>query len=140
MLKVTESALLSLSEAECEVGPTVAVSQKRKELEASHPDRRALGTAIRTVHVVFSNRDILEAVESLPASVETVSIWNWTRHHAHAYVRYARGKTLSELPAKIAGRALDVRPVIDDEAVHWPHFSQTLKSTLDPENALAIGP
>jgi hypothetical protein len=140
VLEAIESALQNLSEARCEVGPTVAVSQKRAELEASHPDRRALGTAIRTVHTVFSNRDVLEAVESLPASVEAVSIWNWTRHHAHAYVRYAKGKTLSELPANISGRALDVRPVIDDEAVHWPHSAQTLKTTLDPDNALAVGP
>ena len=95
---------------------------------------------MRTVHAVFSTADIADAIEALPESVESVSIWNWTRHHAHAFVRYQKGKTRSELPADIATRAFDVRPVIDDEAVHWPHSAQMLKELLDPAGTLGIGP
>lgn len=140
LIDLAATTLMERHDVPCEVGGTEDVAQKRTELEAAHPDRRALSTAMRTVHAVFSSRDLGAAIDSLPASVENVTIWNWTRHHAHAYVRYAKGKTLSELPAKMASRALDVRPIVDDEAVHWSHSSQTLKSLLDPEHALAVSP
>lgn len=140
ILDVTTDTLLDRHSAPCDVEAGEAIAAKRAELEASHPDRRSLGTSMRTAHAVFSTRDIDNAIAALPDSVENVSIWNWTRHHAHAYVRYAKGKTLTELPSRVAARALDVRPVIDDEAVHWPHSAQTLKQLLDPEGVLAIGP
>lgn len=140
LIDVATNALTERHDVPCEIGGTDDVAAKRSELEAAHPDRRSLSTSIRTVHAVFSARDLGMAIDSLPASVESVSIGTWTRHHAHAFVRYAKGKTLSELPARVSSRALDVRPLMDDEAVHWSHSALVLKEILDPHNALAIGP
>ncbi len=140
LVDLATKTLMSRHDVACEIGGTADVAHKRAELEASHPDRRALVTSMRTVNAAFSTRDLGAAIDSLPPSVENVTIWNWTRHHAHAYVRYAKGKVVSELPARVAGRALDVRPIVDDEAIHWSHSAQTLKQVLDPHRALAVGP
>lgn len=140
LVDIATATLLERHDVPCEVTANAEVAAKRAELEAAHPDRRALATSIRTVHTVFSTRDLAAALDSLPASVENVTIWTWTRHHAHAYVRYARGKTLSDLPARVASRALDIRPILDDEAIHWSHSSRELKLALDPQRALAVGP
>lgn len=140
VVDVQVAALLERHGVPCDVEGAEAVVAKRAELEASHPDRRSLGTAIRTMHVVLSNATVATAIDALPDTVESASIWNWTRHHAHAFVRYAKGENRSELPMAVANRALDIRPVIDDETVHWPHSAQTLKELLDPQRVLAIGP
>lgn len=140
LVDVAVNTLRTRHDVPCEVLGGAEVATRRAELEAAHPDRRSLATANRTVHAIFSTRDLAAAMDSLPASVESVHIGTWTRHHAHAFVRYARGKTLSELPTRVSSRALDVRPIVDDEAVHWPHSAQTLKTLLDPDRRLAAGP
>lgn len=139
LVDVSTATLMDRHDTPCEVLGDEEVAAKRSELEAAHPDRRALGTSIRTVHAVFSTRDLAAAMDSLPASVENVTIGTWTRHHAHAYVRYAKGKTLAELPARVASRALDVRPIMDDEEIHWAHHTTELKRVLDAESTLAVG-
>lgn len=140
LLDAAERVFAAVSELSFTVAGGEAVAEARAKLEAAHPDRRALGTARRTMAGSFSTRDLVDLVNALPDFVENLTITNWTRHHAQTFVRYAAGKTLSEFPARFAARALDARPVIDDEAVHWPHSAQTLKQLLDPDRSLAVGP
>jgi FAD/FMN-containing dehydrogenase len=123
-----------------EVGGTEDVDATRRSLEDSHPERRTLASSRRTVMAAFSLHDLPDAIGALPDSVEALEIPFWTRHRATCFIRYQKGKTSSELPAAAATRALVARPVIDDEAVHWTAWSQTLKSSLDPDRRLALGP
>ncbi len=123
-----------------EVSDNDDVETTRRSLEDSHPDRRSLASSRRTIMAAFSLHDLPDAIAALPESVEALEIPFWTRHRATCFIRYQKGKTSSELPAAAASRALVSRPVIDDEAVHWSAWSQTLKSTLDPDRRLALGP
>ena len=140
ILDAVSKALRLVSDLDFAEAGADNVAELRSKLEASHPDRRLLTTSRRTMAGAFSTRDLAGVVSALPAFVENVTITNWTRHHAQAFVRYAKGKTLSEFPAGISARALDVRPVLDDEAIHWPHSARALKSLLDPDHVLAVGP
>lgn len=123
-----------------EIGDAAELLETRRALEDSHPDRRALTSSRRTISAAFSLHDLPEAMRALPETIEALEIPSWTRHHATAYIRYRKGKTSPELPTVAATRALSARPVIDDEAVHWSAWSQTLKASLDPERRLALGP
>lgn len=123
-----------------ELGGTDEVSAARSAIEDSHPDRRALASSRRSIVASFSLHDLAEAIESLPDTVEALEIPSWTRHRATCFIRYQKGKTSPELPTQAAARALSARPVIDDEAVHWSAWGQSLKSALDPDRRLALGP
>ena len=130
LLDIATSTLRDRHDVAVDVADAAALSARRQELEAAHPDRRVLATSARTVRVLVSTRDLAAIVDSLPSSIESSTIWTWTRHHAELYLRYARGQTAPELPARISSRALDVRPVRDDEEVHPTPATLALRGAL----------
>lgn len=120
-------------------GPT-EVAAVRRELEVTHPERRSLATADRSVAVYLSLNDLISGTEALSELSESLEIWDWTRHRATVIARFAKGELPSELPAATAAVALGWHPLVDDETVHWPAWAQKLKKGLDPQRLLSVGP
>ncbi len=123
-----------------EIGSRQAVSEHREALEKAHPDRRELSSSKRTIAATFSLEHLASALSSLDDGVENVEVWDWSRRQARAFIRFSRGRAAVELPTDARALALTARPVMDDEAIHWPSWAQTLKTKLDPQRRLATGP
>jgi len=116
------------------------VDALRRELEVGHPERRSLATAKRSMAIYLSLNDLAASIEALEEVAESIEVWDWTRHRATAIARFKKGEQPSELPAAAAAVALQWRPLVDDEAIHWPAWAQSLKNRLDPERRLSVGP
>ena len=123
-----------------DVGGRSDVASRRKELETAHPDRRDLASSKRTLAVQFSLEHLAGALEELEDITERVEIWDWSRRRARVFVRLSKGTEPMALPANAATNALECRPLIDGQIVHWPQWAQTLKSELDPHRHLVTGP
>ena len=69
-----------------------------------------------------------------------MTIFDLNRHAAPVYATYPKGKAPAELPGAIAHLPHASSLVASDEKIHWSHWSQTLKSELDRNRRLAVGP
>lgn len=110
----------------------------RQKLEANHPDRRESPAANRTHAISLSHEHLATALSALDGA--RIELWNLTRHRVTVFATSEKGQTLAELPGPIAHLPLATHLVACDEAVHWSHWAQTLKSQLDRSRRLAIGP
>lgn len=119
-----------------EIADGDAVESTRRRLETYTPDRRSAKHADKVVEVTMGLGALEAHLDALGDTVEDIEIYDWSKHCATAYVR----ADADVLPDKLRRAALGVRSIVDDGAISWPEWAQTLKTELDPRRTLAVGP
>ncbi|MEZ4459255.1 MAG: hypothetical protein R3E66_05930 [bacterium] len=114
------------------------VAAMRTKLESDHPGRRESPAANRTHAATFSVAQLASAFDALDDA--ELTIFDLNRHAATVYATYPKGKAPAELPGAIAHLPHTSSLVASDDKIHWSHWSQTLKSELDRNRRLAVGP
>ena len=117
-----------------------AVDERRRELETDHPSARSTAGAERMWRAVWTLSRLPSAIEAIDEAVDEVVVEDWGPQHATVYLTADEPNPGWRKRHEPFETALSDRGIVDDGEAIWPAWVQRLKSELDPEGLLAVGP
>jgi len=117
-----------------------AADERRRELEETHPAARSTDGAESVRSGIWTLSRLSDAVEALGDELADVVVEHWGPQQATVHFRAAEANPDWRSRREPFETALAERAVVDGGEAVWPAWVQRLKSELDPEGRLAVGP